>query len=122
MDICGLMKNFTILLCGAALIGMIACTSYAKTIDKYQISEQQTEFAKKRFPEADAAKLGHGKQIYTKQCTECHKAFVIEKFGERKWKHEIDDMSPKAKLTDQEKMDLTYFVLSYMDMKQAPKQ
>lgn len=117
------MKKTFLFLSAALLIGVAACktTSYAKTIDKYEVSSQQNEIAKKRWAESDAVKLSHGKSIFTKQCTECHQAFVIEKFSEKKWNHEIDDMSPKAKLSPQEKQDLTYFVLSYLEMKQAPK-
>ncbi|MCW3075861.1 MAG: hypothetical protein JWO32_470 [Bacteroidetes bacterium] len=117
------MKKTFFFLSVTFLIAFAACktVSYAKTIDKYDVSTQQTEIAKKRWAESDGAKLIRGKSIFTKQCTECHKAFVIEKFSERKWNHEIDDMSPKAKLSPEEKQDLTYFVLSYLEMKQAPK-
>jgi hypothetical protein len=114
-----IMKKIILSLCVPALLGTVACTTYAKTLDKYEISSQQTEIAKRRWAGSDASKLKKGKAIFTTQCTECHKAFVIEKFSEKKWNHEIDDMSPKAKLSDEEKQDLTYFVLSYLEMKGA---
>ncbi|MBA3664873.1 MAG: hypothetical protein H0W61_11795 [Bacteroidetes bacterium] len=115
------MKNLIYLSFGVVLAGAAACTSYAKTISTYEITPKQTEIANKRWSESNEAKLKHGKSIFTVQCTECHKAFVIEKFSEKKWNHEIDDMSPKAKLTAEEKQDLTYFVLSYLEMKQPAK-
>ncbi|MGZ3920526.1 MAG: hypothetical protein ACXVC7_09545 [Bacteroidia bacterium] len=116
------MKKTIYLFASIIVIGAAACTSYTKTISKYTISQEQTDIAKKRWSESDLNKLNHGKSIFTKQCTECHKAFLIEGFSERKWNHEIDDMSPKAKLSPEEKQDLTYFVLSYLEMKQAKKQ
>jgi hypothetical protein len=115
------MKKLFIPLGAFVIIGAVACTSYAKTIGSYKINNQQIDIAKKKWPDSDAIKLDNGKQIFTNQCTECHKAFVIEKFSETKWKHEIDDMSPKAKLTELQKTELTYFILSYLEMKQAPK-
>jgi len=98
-----------------------ACTSYAKTIDKYQVSQEQIDVAKKRWETSDSEKLKAGKSIFIKQCSECHKPFVIEKFSEKKWKHEIEDMSPKAKLTAEEKENLTQFVLSYLEIKTQVK-
>jgi len=115
------MKKIFYFFAGLLAIGTIACTSYAKTISKYNVTPEQTEIAQKRWVASDITKLNHGKYIFANQCTECHKAFVIEKFSERKWNHEIDDMSPKAKLTEEEKQDLTYFVLSYLEMKQVKK-
>lgn len=115
------MKNLIYILPSAIILVAAACTSKSKIINNYEVTPQQTEIAKKRWPQSDAGKLNMGKSIFTKQCTECHKAFVIEKFSEKKWNHEIDDMSPKANLTPEEKQDLTYFILSYREIKTAVK-
>lgn len=117
------MKKVIIATSFLAVAAFIACkgTSYATTIDKYEVTQQQVDAAKKRWSESDIDKIKKGKSIFTHQCVECHKAFVVESMSERKWKHEIEDMSPKAKLTEEEKMNLTYFVLSYWDTKQVAK-
>ncbi|MCE3259266.1 MAG: hypothetical protein K0S12_907 [Bacteroidetes bacterium] len=111
------MNKLFLLTSGLVAVTLVACTSYAKTLEKSEISQKQTEIAKNRWSESNLQALANGKQIYTQKCTECHKAFVIEKFSEKKWNHEIDDMSPKAKLTPEEKQHLTYFLLSYREMK-----
>ncbi|MBI2722019.1 MAG: hypothetical protein HYX39_07580 [Bacteroidetes bacterium] len=115
------MKNTFYLLSFTVVLAIAACKSSSKIINTYELTPTQTEIAKKRWPQSDAAKLSHGKSIYTNQCTQCHKTFVIESFSEKKWNHEIDDMSPKANLTPEEKQDLTYFILSYREMKAPVK-
>lgn len=82
----------------------------------------QLQVANKRWPGTIEAELDEGKTIYSTKCTQCHKAYTIEGFGERKWLHEIDDMSPKAKLTDTEKQKLTKYILSYRELKSQVKQ
>lgn len=115
------MKKIILATAVLSIIVFTACktTSYATTMKSYEITQQQVDIAKKRWSESDVEKLKKGKSIFTGECTDCHKAFVIEKFSEKKWNHEIDDMSPKAKLTEEQKQNLTYFVLSYLEMKQA---
>lgn len=81
----------------------------------------QMEIATTRWPGTVADELKEGQTIYTTKCTGCHKAYDITEFGEKKWLHEIDDMSPKAKLTAEEKLKLTKYVLSYRETKEKMK-
>ena len=71
--------------------------------------------AEKRWPGVSAAELQAGSTIYTTKCTRCHGNFEITKFSESKWLHEIDQMAPKAKLSDAEKQQLTKHILSYRE-------
>lgn len=111
----------TLIILSSAIIAFAACksSSYAKKIENYIVSDEQLTFAKKRWDDATKENLNMGKSIFTNQCTQCHKPFVIESFSEKKWNHEIDDMSPKAKLSAEEKKNLTYFILSYLDSKKT---
>jgi mono/diheme cytochrome c family protein len=56
--------------------------------------------------------LNEGYAIYTGACTNCHGKKNIFKRSEASWLHEIDDMSPKAKLTVAQKDALTKYILA----------
>ena len=71
--------------------------------------------AEKRWPGTTVTEVQEGQHIFTGKCTQCHKPFDIPGFSEKKWLHEIDDMSPKAELTADEKMKLTKHILSFRD-------
>ena|SRR6218665_237683 len=83
--------------------------------------QMQMEIANTRWPGTVAEELKEGHTIYTTKCTSCHKAFEISRFGEKQWLHEIDDMSPKARLTAEEKLKLTKYILSYRETKEKMK-
>ena len=68
--------------------------------------------AQKTWPTATLQSLEEGRVIYTTKCNTCHGLKNIPNRTEASWKHEIDDMSPKAKLTAQEKDLLTQYILS----------
>jgi len=100
----------------ASVLFLAYCTSNKKTsaIDDSP-TEKELTVAKKTWPSATLAELTEGRSIYKNQCKECHKNFTITKFSEKKWKHEIDDMSPKAKLTADQKEKLSKYILSYRE-------
>jgi cytochrome c5 len=114
------MKNIPVLLAGSVILLLICCTSSKKANKTYEPSNDQLQAAVTRWPDASAADLKEGQKIFYNECTECHKAYSIPGFSERKWKHEIDDMSPKAKLSDVQKDKLTRYILSMRDVT-APK-
>lgn len=78
------------------------------------------DIANKRWAGTTQQELNEGKSILFGQCTKCHDQKNIEKRSEKSWLHEIDEMSPKAKLTDAEKLKLTKYVLSFREAN-APK-
>ncbi len=71
--------------------------------------------AQKRWPGATDEELAQGKTIFETKCTKCHGAKKIVTRSEKSWLHEIDDMSPKAHLTPEEKEKLTRYILSYRE-------
>lgn len=73
--------------------------------------------AQKTWPNASLQSLESGRVIYTTKCNTCHELKTINNRSEAEWKHEIDDMSPKAKLTAAEKELLTQYILSVRLMK-----
>jgi mono/diheme cytochrome c family protein len=74
--------------------------------------DAQLTAIKARFPDATTQTLSEGYAIYTGACTNCHGQKNIFKRSEESWLHEIDDMSPKAKLTAAQKDALTKYILA----------
>lgn len=99
------------------IICLAHCTAKKKTPTETWLvpSEKELAVAQKTNPSATLIDLNAGRAIYFNQCRECHKTHEITKFSERKWKHEIDDMSPKANLTDEQKSLLSNYILSYRE-------
>ena len=97
-------------------------TSTAATVSKPNIIPGDAELTaiKAKFPDATAQTLSEGYAIYTGACTNCHGQKNIFKRSEASWMHEIDDMSPKAKLTAAEKDALTKYILA-MKATQTPE-
>lgn len=100
-----------------------SATSEAKVmvtpVVKFMPTEKELAVAQKTWPTATLEELKEGNNIYRNQCSECHKNFEITNFSEKKWKHEIDDMAPKAKLTAEQKEKLSKFILSYREANSA---
>jgi mono/diheme cytochrome c family protein len=74
--------------------------------------EAQLTAIKAKYPDVTAEQLSEGHSIFIGACTNCHGQYNIYKRSEASWLHEIDDMSPKAKLTDSQKDALTKYVLA----------
>jgi len=96
--------------CKSSKVATAAPTAYAP-------SEEQLKLAINRWPGTASVELVEGNKIYTNQCTQCHSNFPVEKFSEKKWLHEIDEMAPKAKLSPEQKTKLTKYLLSMRDTK-----
>ena len=107
-------------------IVMAACGSSKKsstpsaTAQSIIPGEAQLTAIKAKYPDATAEQLSEGYSIYTGACTNCHGQKNIFKRSEASWLHEIDDMSPKAKLTASQKDALTKYILS-MKATQTPE-
>jgi hypothetical protein len=65
-----------------------------------------------KYPEVTMQTLANGHDIYIGVCTNCHGMKNIYKRSEESWKHEIDVMAPKAKITDSQKNELFKYILS----------
>lgn len=124
------MKQLKLAAAAVLLISLTYCKSKQKAVEptpapatppataSKSAGEIQMEIAQTRWPGTTAAELSEGQGIYVTRCTSCHKAYNIPEFGEKKWLHEIDDMSPKAKLNADEKLKLTKYILSYRETKE----
>lgn len=102
---------------GCLTILLVNCKSSKKsttTIDKQVPTEKELNGYKKINSNITLAELQAGHKIYYTKCNTCHQNFTITDFNEKKWRHEIEDMSPKAELTEDEKSKLTLYILSYL--------
>ncbi len=96
-------------------------TTAAATNSTTSEADMQMAIVQSRWPSSTTEEIKEGQVIYTTKCTSCHKAYNIPRFSEAKWLHEIDEMSPKARLTETEKLKLTKYILSYRETKQKLK-
>lgn len=130
------MKKISLFVAAIITISFVQCKSKQKTVEgaptpvsidkadgtRKTAGEVQIEITQARWPGSTTEDLKTGQNIFTTKCTECHKAYDIPGFTEKKWLHEIDDMSPRAKLTAEEKLKLTKYVLSYRETKEKLKE
>ena len=96
-------------------------TTKPNTVATFTPSTKQLEVVEKRWAGTPISDVSEGQTIFTTKCTACHQAYEITGFSEKKWLHEIDDMSPKAKLTPEEKLKLTKHILSYREANTVAK-
>ncbi len=113
-------KLFFIVLLAGTLYRCKSKQSVAAS-EEYSVGQKELDLAQLKWPGTTKEDLEAGRNIYRNQCTQCHSNFPITKFSEKKWRHEIDDMSPKAKLTSEQKEKLTRFILSYREANEIKK-
>lgn len=106
-----------LLFAGASTFYMCSTAKVASTTP----GNAELAIAQKTWPSATLQSLEEGRVIYTTKCNTCHGLMKIVGRSEASWKHEIDDMSPKAKLTAQEKELLTQYILSTRALGAATK-
>ena len=118
-----------LILISATLVLLVACKTKKESIgvvaepkSTYLPAGPQIAAAEKRWPGTTATDLQTGNSIYTTKCTRCHGNFEVTQFSERKWLHEIDDMSVKANLSQDEKDKLTRYILSLRDTRTVSTQ
>lgn len=101
------------------VLSCVYCTSKKKSTGTPNISTASNEVilavAQKKWTGTTQADLDAGKAIYSSKCTKCHEEMKIVARSEKSWLHEIDDMSPKAELTAEEKLKLTKYILSFRE-------
>jgi hypothetical protein len=110
------MKNNTLkLLTIVAMISfVIACKSKKGASSTASIvpTDVQLKAIQVKYPDVTMQGLTNGYAIYTGACTNCHGMKNIYKRSEESWKHEIDVMAPKAKISATEKDELYKYRLA----------
>ena len=85
---------------------VFACShKTASTVAKTEIAKEKTSSAT-----VSNAQFSAGKTIYEAKCGNCHKLKDPAKGNMTQWTKWIDRMAPKAKLTDEEKQQVTDYI------------
>ena len=102
------MKKITIIACSLILV---ACGS-AKMIS---ISQADVDRAATKYPGITSEQLVEGQKLYAANCAKCHTLYAPSKFGEKRWNHEIDEMSGKeyANIDAKTKESITKYILTF---------
>ena len=75
-----------------AIIVLFACKSALYIPTKETVGEQ-----------ANLETLKNGRTLYVNKCSSCHALYLPEKYSKKEWIKWVNNMAPKAKITDQEK-------------------
>ena len=85
---------------------VFACShKTSNTITKTEVVKEKTESAT-----VSNAQFIAGKTVYEAKCGRCHKLHEPNRGNMAQWTIWIDRMAPKAKLTDEEKQQVTDYV------------
>lgn len=84
---------------------VFACSKKtATTVTKTETSEKTSSAS------VSEAQFLAGKAVYEAKCGKCHKLYNPSRGNMTQWTKWIDRMAPKAKLTDEEKQQVTDYV------------
>ena len=53
-----------------------------------------------------------GRKLYVNHCSGCHNLYLPKRFTTEQWKMNVDQMQPKAKITDEEKQLIFQYLTS----------
>ncbi len=72
--------------------------------------------ARARWPDATAASLEHGRQLYVARCSGCHPLHPPGTQPAARWAEVLDQMAPRAKLSaDERELVLRYLTAASRD-------
>lgn len=55
--------------------------------------------------------LKKGRELYVNNCASCHQLYMPNRYDEKEWIHNLDEMQARAKITDNDKkMILDYLI------------
>src|SRR4026209_2976122 len=67
---------------------------------KFQPEEKNLIRMQQRLPAITIEELKEGFSIYKTNCSSCHRLHAPAEFDQGKWEKELNEMLPKAKITD----------------------
>lgn len=105
-------KTLSIILLGSLII--VACKS-KKNVSKTssnEPTEAQLTALKSKVPDGTMDDLKKGHSIFYGACTNCHGAKDVTGYSQEQLQSVIDQMAPKAKLSDSEKKDVWRYALA----------
>ena len=111
-------KNILVYLVASFVVAydQAAPTSAAHEVSIEAMENKQLTKAEVRWPGTTREQLDSGETIFTTKCLKCHGNYALTAFTEDRWKYELRRMSGVAKLSAQEEVQLTRYVLSLRDV------
>lgn len=106
-----------ILLASVFLLSQCSTGKIATTSNTTSTDEALLTVAQKTWNDCTLQQLQSGKDIYATKCTGCHAMKSITQRSETEWKGAIASMAPKAKLTPEETLNLTRYLLAARQLK-----
>jgi cytochrome c5 len=81
----------------------------------------QVERARTRWPDASAAALERGRELYVARCSGCHSLVEPSKHHAAFWTARVSEMAPRAKLTPEEVHLVTHYLVTVSETEIAIK-
>jgi hypothetical protein len=111
------MKNLKLIVVIVIVNIAVSCKSkkvpvVAKTESSLVPTDIQVKAIQPKYPDVTLQNLSNGYAIYTGACTNCHGMKNLYSRSEQSWKHEVDDMAPRAEITESQKDDLYKYILA----------
>ena len=88
-------------------VSLIISCAKKNTPSTTAASNEPSIVSKNAINESDIA-AGH--QLYDQNCNKCHRLFSPDEFKEKRWDRILDEMAPKARLSDTEKQKVLAYV------------
>lgn len=90
-----------------ALAGPIACAAALR-----QPTPQDARSAAARWPDTTLKDLERGRSLYVRRCSGCHTLHLPSERRADEWPTLVEKMSRKARLTPDQRVDITRFVVA----------
>lgn len=78
-------------------------------------------YAQNRWPGTTADMLKNGESLYYTKCNRCHGLNEPTDFSEQRWNHVMDEMAPKANLTDAQRDEVFKYLIARKNVLEAEK-
>lgn len=90
-----------------ALAASVACSAALR-----HPSPQDARAAAGQWPGTSLADLQRGRAVYVRRCSGCHSLYLPSAYAPEDWPALVGSMSERARLTPQQRADLTRFVVT----------
>ena len=97
---------------GAALFLLLPFRGPRNSGTSPGVTPAMVSYAARRWPDATAAQLDHGRNLIQERCIECHHRPGPEMAQAAQWPRVLRQMAPRSKLSDGERETVLRYLLS----------
>ncbi len=95
------------LVAAALLAGAVACAAGLR-----HPTERDARAATSQWPGTALEDLQRGRSLYVRRCSGCHTLYLPSAYPAEAWPALVDSMSRKARLSREQQLDITRFVVT----------